>query len=349
MTTPPPSRIAVVGAGVMGSEIAQVAAAAGLDVVLLDADPAALARGMEHLRGIGERRVARGRMDEAAAHAALARVTATIDDAALASCGLAVEAVPEVLEIKLDVFRRLDDALSPGALLATNTSGLSVTALAEATSRPDRVLGLHFFNPASVMRLVEVIRGRATSEETIAAGEALVSALGKVPVRVRECPGFLVNRILVRAMAEAYRRAEATGADRGAADAAVRDAGPAPMGPFELADLIGLDTLSHIIDDLEEAYGARFADGGAVAREVAAGRLGRKSGAGFDPGPAPEGEPGEAAREVADAYYGGALDEARRCRDERVAAPGDIDLAMRHGAGWEAGPLAWAEGSTPDH
>ena len=349
MQTPQISRIAVLGAGVMGSEIAQVAAAAGLDVILLDSDRAALERGIGHIRGIGERRVARGRMEPDAAQALLARVTTTTDDAALAACGLAIEAVPEVLAIKREVFRRLDAALPPTGLLASNTSGLSISALAAETGRPDRVLGLHFFNPASVMKLVEVVRGDTTSEETVAAGEALASALGKVPVRVRECPGFLVNRILVRAIAEAFRHAGQTGAGPAAADAAVREDGPAPMGPFALADLIGLDALGHIRRDLEEAYGDRFADDGTVDREVAAGRLGRKSGGGFYEGAPPEGTADATGREVAERYYRGALDEARRCVDEGIASADDADLAMRHGCGWDHGPFAWSQGLTPDH
>ncbi len=193
------------------------------------------------------------------------------------------------------------------------------------------------------MRLVEVVRGADTGEETLAAGEAFARALGKTPVQVRECPGFLVNRVLCRALAAAYRHAAETGADRAAADRAVVEEGPAPMGPFALGDLIGLDTLGHIRTYLEEAYGERFDDGGAVDREVAAGRLGSKSGAGFHDGDAPEAAADGPGRAVAERYYLGALDEARRCSDEGIAAPGDIDLAMRHGCGWSQGPLAWAE------
>jgi 3-hydroxyacyl-CoA dehydrogenase len=336
-------RVGVVGAGVMGSEIAQVAAAAGLEVVLLDVDPSAVERGLAHVRGIGERRVARGRMSAAEAEAIAARVTPATEDAALAGCDLAIEAVTEVIDVKRDVFRRLDAALGPEALLASNTSGLSITALGGETGRPDRVLGLHFFNPASVMRLVEVIQGEDTSEATAEAGAAFAEALGKSPVRVRECPGFLVNRVLVRALAEAYRRAGQIDADRAAADAAVVAGGPAPMGPFALGDLIGLDTLAHVRSDLDAGYGDRFADGGALAALVAAGRLGQKSGAGFHDGLAQEAEPDAAGRDVAERYYLGALDEACRCLEEGVAALADVDLAMRLGAGWAAGPLAWAD------
>lgn len=332
-------RMAVLGAGVMGSEIAQTAAAGGVEVVLLDPDPAALRRGVAHAAAIGERRVARGRLDADAAREILGRITTTSDAADLVSCDLAIEAVPEVLDLKRDVFRRLDAALPPHALLATNTSGLSVSALAAETGRPALVVGLHFFNPASVMRLVEVIRGEATSDATMDAAEALARSLGKVPVRVRECPGFLVNRILLRAMTEAYRLADEIGAGLAAADRAVVEDGPAPMGPFALGDLIGLDTLGHIQRDLRAAYGDRFDDAGQIALRVDAGRLGAKSGAGFHEGTVPEAPADAAGHRVAVRYYEGARDEARRCIDEGVAAAGDVDLAMRHGCGWEAGPL----------
>ena len=339
-------RMAVLGAGVMGSEIAQTAAAGGVEVVLLDSDPAALERGLAHVASIGARRVARGRMTEEEAAAIAARVTPTTEVADLASCDLAIEAVPEVMDIKRAVFRTLDDALPDGAILASNTSGLSITELASGTSRPELFVGLHFFNPASVMKLVEVIRGEWTGEETMRAAEELARGLGKVPVRVRECPGFLVNRILLRALAEAYRAAEGLGADMAAADRAVVDGGPAPMGPFALGDLIGLDTLGHIQRDLEEAYGERFDDAGQIARRVDAGRLGAKSGAGFFDGRAPEAEADEAGRTVAGTYYAAARDEALRCVDEDIAAPADVDLAMRHGCGWSAGPLESQEGKS---
>jgi 3-hydroxybutyryl-CoA dehydrogenase len=335
-------RAAVVGAGVMGSEIAQATAAAGVEVVLLDADPAALERGLAHVAAIGARRVARGRMDEEEAAAVAGRITPATEVAAAGTCDLAIEAVPERMEVKLAVVRDLDAALPPGAVIASNTSGLSITALAAATGRPERFVGLHFFNPASVMALVEVIRGERTAEETLREAEAFARALGKVPVRVRECPGFLVNRILVRAMAEAFRAAAARDADPAAADRAVVEGGPAPMGPFALGDLIGLDTLGHILGDLRAAYGARFDDAGQVGRRVAAGRLGAKSGAGFHDGRAPGAEADADGRAVAAAYYAAARDEARRCVEEGVASAADVDLAMHHGCGWSAGPLGQA-------
>ena len=340
-------RMAVLGAGVMGSEIAQTAAAGGVEVVLLDSDPEALERGLAHVARICERRVQRGRMSAEDAQAIVARISPTSDDAELARCDLAIEAVPEILEVKREVFRRLDAALPREALLATNTSGLSITALAAETHRPELVVGLHFFNPASVMKLVEVIRGETTTEATMVAAEDLARALGKVPVRVRECPGFLVNRILVRALVEAYRHAAEIGADLPAADRAVVEGGPAPMGAFALGDLIGLDTLGHIQRDLAGAYGERFDDGGEIARRVDAGRLGKKTGSGFYEGDAPEAAADGPGREVAARYYASALDEARRCVEEEIAAPADVDVAMRHGCGWETGPLEWGRSTEP--
>jgi 3-hydroxybutyryl-CoA dehydrogenase len=341
------SKMAVLGAGVMGSEIAQAAAAGGVDVLLLDTDPTALERGLAHVASIGARRVERGRMTQEEADAILSRITTTGDATDVGDCDLAIEAVPEVMDIKRKVFAVLDGALPAGAILASNTSGLSISELAAGTGRPDRVVGLHFFNPASVMKLVEVIRGDSTSEETLAEAEAFAKALGKVPVRVRECPGFLVNRILVRAMVEAYAQAEADGADMAAADAAVAQTGPAPMGPFALGDLIGLDTMGHIQVDLQRAYGDRFADGGQIARQVDAGRLGAKSGGGFFDGRAPKGEADEAGRAVAARYYDGALDEARLCVSEGIAEAADVDVAMRFGCGWKQGPLEWDEAGRP--
>ena len=334
--------IGVIGAGVMGSEIAQVAAAAGCEVVLVDIDDAAVARGIEHIRSIGARRVDRGRMSAEDAEAILSRVRGAIDIAEIGGCDVIVEVAPEILDLKRDLWRRIDAAAKPGAILASNTSGLSITTLARETARPAHVLGLHFFNPASVMRLVEVIRGEDSADEVVDEGVAVATRLGKVPVRVVECPGFLVNRILVRALGEAYRHADELGADRPTADAAVVALGPAPMGPFALGDLIGLDTALHVQRDLQAAYGDRFAAGTSLADQVAGNRLGQKSGAGFVTGVAP-GAPDDLGPAIAERYYLGALDEACRCLEEAVAALPDIDVAMQLGAGWSDGPLACAD------
>jgi 3-hydroxyacyl-CoA dehydrogenase len=336
-------RIGVIGAGVMGSEIAQVAAAAGCATVMVDIDDAAVTRGMAHIRAIGERRVARGRLTQEQADEISGRVAASVGLDALGDCDLIIEAGPEVLDLKLDLWRAIDAVAKPSALLASNTSGLSITTLARVTRRPEQVMGMHFFNPASVMRLVEVIRGADTVDATIEAGAEFATRVGKVPVRVVECPGFLVNRILVRALAEAYRHADELGADRTSVDVAVVASGPAPMGPFALGDLIGLDTTLHVQRDLQAAYDDRFAAGTSLAAQVEAGRLGQKSGAGFVTGSEP-GTGDEHGPAVADRYYSGAFDEACRCLEEGIAALPDIDIAMQLGTGWGMGPLAWADG-----
>jgi 3-hydroxybutyryl-CoA dehydrogenase len=330
--------IGIVGAGTMGAEIAHVAAVAGMDVLLADADLAHARDGCTRALGIGARRVERGRLEAGDAEAAARRITPVASIGDLGTAGVIIEAVPEDLALKVRIHGEIDAVARPDALVATNTSGLSVTALADATRMPSRLIGLHFFNPASTMRLVEVIAGAATDEATISRAIDLAGRLGKTPVRVRECPGFVVNRVLVRAMAEAFRAAAAAPVDRRVADRMVAEGGPAPMGPFALGDLVGLDVLESIRTDLEAAYGDRFADGGTVAPFVARGALGRKTGSGLVPtgGEQPTGtEP-----VVAAVYYAAAMDEARRLSDEGVASPDDIDLAMRLGAGWETGPLA---------
>jgi 3-hydroxyacyl-CoA dehydrogenase len=332
--------LGVVGAGVMGSEIAFLGAAAGDHVVVVDTDPDALAAGLERACAIARRRVAKERLTPDEAAAIEARISGAGDLAALADCDAVIEAVSERMEVKLAVFGALGEHVRSDALVASNTSGLSISDLGRASGRPESVVGMHFFNPASVMPLVEVIRGAETSEGTVDRAMALATRYGKTPVRVSECPGFLVNRVLVRAMVESFRAAEQVGVASSAADAAVVESGPAPMGPFALGNLVGLDTLLSIATHLQESYGDRFAPGERLPALVAAGRLGAKSGEGFDVDPeAPALEP---ASLVADRYYLAALDEAAACAREGIAARADVDLAMELGAGWESGPLAWA-------
>ena len=244
----------------MGAEIAHVAAVCGMDVLLADADLARAEAGRARALDIGARRVERGRLGAADAAGAAGRITPVGGIGELVDVDVVIEAVPEDLDLKVRVHEQIDATVRPDILVATNTSGLSVTALADATRTPSRLIGLHFFNPASTMRLVEVIAGAATDDVAIARAVELAAQLGKTPVRVRECPGFVVNRILVRAMAEAYRAAAAAAVDRRAADRVVVEGGPAPMGPFALGDLVGLDVLESTPADLESAYGDRFAD-----------------------------------------------------------------------------------------
>lgn len=331
--------LGVVGAGVMGAEIAQGAAASGLHVLLRDIDRDLVQGGIERVEAVGRRRVANGRLDAGDAGAALARVRGTTDDADLAACGVVVETVTEVLAVKRILVRRLDSALPPETILASNTSALSITEIARHTARPDRFVGLHFFNPASVMDLVEVVPGADTSDATLTRALALVRSLGKTPLVVRDSPGFLVTRILLRAVAEAYRSATELGADRPGVDAAVIGGGPAPRGPFALADMVGPHPLERVRRGLQAAYGARFADAGVLARDIASGHRTPVP----DSGPVTGG--GDAAvgpdeHAVAVAYYAGASDEARRCLDEGVVSQaGDVELALRFGAGWTRGAL----------
>ncbi|MCC6832588.1 MAG: 3-hydroxyacyl-CoA dehydrogenase family protein [Thermoleophilia bacterium] len=335
------SRVAVVGAGLMGSEIALMAALAGHHVTLVDIDEGALTRGLGHARAAGERMVRRGRLAQEDLDAAVARVSTATDVTAVAACDPVIEAVPERMDLKRQVLARIAAAVPPATVVASNTSGLSITELGAAAAPAGRVVGLHFFNPPSVMRLVEVIRGADTAEDVARRAAEFAAGLGKTPVAVRECPGFVVNRVLLRAMVAGF---VATGeGDPAQADAAVVAAGPSPMGPHALADLVGLDTYEHIRGDLQAAYGDRFDDRGVGARMVAAGRLGRKNGGGFFDGPVPPTEaPQDLARSVGGVYYEAARDEAERLAAEGIASREDIDTAVRLGAGWEAGPLGSA-------
>jgi 3-hydroxyacyl-CoA dehydrogenase len=282
-------KAAVVGAGVMGGEIAQVVAAAGFPVVLKDTAQEPLDKGLAHARTVTEKSlgslVKKGRLDADAAAAQgeeiLARITPALDHAAFGDVDLVIEAVPERLEVKQAVFAELD-AVTPGhAILASNTSGLSITEIGEATSRPQQVVGLHFFWPASRMRLVEVVESDDTSPETVQAAVNFAQALRKTPIRCAECPGFVVNRILAATASEVWRHHEQTGADPEAIDALIVEHAGMPMGPFRVADMSGLDTTLKVAQDMHAAYGERFFVPQALRDKVEAGELGAKSGKGF--------------------------------------------------------------------
>jgi 3-hydroxybutyryl-CoA dehydrogenase len=268
--------VLVVGAGQMGAGIAQVVAAAGRRVSLHDAAPGAVERGLEAIGRSLARLAAKG-------GPAPAEVLARIEPAEeLVPADLLIEAVVEDEAVKREVFRAADAALPPGAVLASNTSSISITALGAATARPDRVAGMHFFNPVPVMALVEVIRGLETSEETARAVVELARDLGKTPVEVRDSPGFVANRILMPLLNEAARALQEGVADAEGIDAVARLGLNHPLGPLALADLIGLDTCVAIMEVLHRDLGdQRFAPCPLLRQHVAAGRLGRKSGRGF--------------------------------------------------------------------
>ncbi|MDP2871610.1 MAG: 3-hydroxybutyryl-CoA dehydrogenase [Bacillota bacterium] len=272
----------VVGAGQMGRGIAQVAAQAGLSVLVCDAEEAFLDRGLSALEKQLARSVERGRMAAAELAAVMSRIEGTLDLGRAAECGFVVEAVTESLEVKMDVLRRLDAAAPAGTILASNTSSLPITQLAACTVRPDRVVGMHFMNPVPAMKLVEVIRGLLTSDETMATTLALAERLGKTPVEVRDAPGFVVNRLLMPLINEAAFCVYEGLAAPGDVDTVMRLGANHPMGPLALADLVGLDVVLAILDVLYRGFGdPKYRACPLLRQMVLAGRLGRKSGRGF--------------------------------------------------------------------
>jgi 3-hydroxybutyryl-CoA dehydrogenase len=269
-------RVLVVGAGQMGAGIAQVVAASGREVLLHDTLPGAVERGLETI----ERSLAKLHEKGGPAPAGVLDRIDPVD--ALAPADLMIEAVVEDADVKKELFRAADEALPAGAILASNTSSIPITELAAATSRPERVIGMHFFNPVPVLALVEVIRAEQTSDETAEAVVALARALGKTPAEASDFPGFVSNRILMPFINEAaYALLEGV-AEAEAIDTVARLGFAHPLGPLALADLIGLDTCVAIMEVLHEGLGdPKYAPCPLLRRHVAAGRLGRKSGRGF--------------------------------------------------------------------
>jgi len=276
------SKVGVLGAGLMGHGIAQVAAQAGFDVVLYEIDSAQLARGLGRIEKQLARAVEKEKLDQAGAQAVTARIQGTLDPADLAGCDLVLEAITEDLQAKRALWRQLDELVKPEAIFATNTSSLAVIEQAAATSRPDRFLGLHFFNPAQVMKLLEVVRCVTTSEETFQAGLDFGQALGKQTVSTRDRAGFIVNRLLVPYLLDAVRALEEGVGSVAEIDQAMKAGAGHPMGPLALADFVGLDTLGSICDVMfDEFRERRFARPPLLRKMLAAGWLGRKSGTGF--------------------------------------------------------------------
>ena len=276
-------RIAVVGSGIMGNGIAQVAAQSGKSVRLLDVSPELLEQALATIGKNLDRQVKKERIDEAGKAAVLANIETGNDLAAgVSDVDLVVEAVPEKIELKADIFGTLDLAAPPHAILATNTSSISITQIGAFTNRPDKVIGMHFMNPVPVMKLVEVIRGLATDDETTAATVALADELGKTPVEVNDFPGFVSNRVLLPMINEAVMALMEGVAEAEAIDTVMKLGMNHPMGPLALADLIGLDTCLRILEVLHRELGDdRYRPCPLLRKYVAAGWLGRKSGRGF--------------------------------------------------------------------
>jgi 3-hydroxybutyryl-CoA dehydrogenase len=274
--------IGVVGAGTMGSGIAHVFARSGFKVLLNDVEQRLLDRALTQIRANLGREAAKGKLPESEVEPALARIVPILDREALGTAELAVEAASERFEIKSEIFRALDRILPASAVLATNTSSISITKLAAQTRRPQAVIGMHFFNPVPVMALVEIVRGLATSDATFAAVHALAAKLGKTPVAVNDAPGFVSNRVLMPLINEAAFAVIEGVATAEAVDQVFKLGMAHPMGPLTLADFIGLDVCVDILRVLHEGFGdPKYRPCPLLVRMVDAGWLGRKSGRGF--------------------------------------------------------------------
>ena len=282
MSNPIFDKVAVVGAGTMGNGIVQVFAAKGANVTMVDLDSAALERGLAAIEKNLGRMVKKERITDGDAQAALARIATSTDMSALGDEGLVVEAVSERKDLKAKIFTALDAQMASHTILATNTSSISITEIAAHTKRPGQVIGMHFMNPVPVMKLVEVIRGQETSDETTAAVVACSEAIGKVPVEANDYPGFVSNRVLMPMINEAVFCLMEGVATKEGIDTVMKLGMAHPMGPLTLADLIGLDVCLDILEVLHSGLGDdKYRPCPLLRRMVAAGRLGRKTGKGF--------------------------------------------------------------------
>lgn len=351
-------KAAVIGAGAMGAGIAQVITYSGLPVVLKDVDQAAVDRGLASIRKIYQGRVDKGKMTASELEQKMALVAGATDYSGFSDVDIVIEAVFEEIAIKQKLFQDLEKVCPESTIFASNTSSLPISAIAAATRRPEKVIGMHFFNPAPVMKLVEVIPGLGTSQDTVDDVVAFSESLRKIPIRVQECAGFLVNRLLMPYLNEAALALQDGVATAKEIDEALVKFGM-PMGPFTLLDMIGIDVAAKVADILYDAYGPRAKPAEILNALYKAGRLGTKSGAGiYDYA---EGKPGTFEAILAGVRKKGdgkkvpfsanrlimpMINEAVISLQEGVATAGDIDIAMMAGTGFpqdKAGPLHYAD------
>ena len=275
-------RVGIVGSGTMGNGIAQAFAANGIDVALTDIAEAALQKALQTIAGSYDRLIKKEKATAEQKAAALARITTSTDLSSIADCDLIIEAATENEALKLKIFKQIDETAKPHAIIASNTSSISITKLAAATGRPDKVIGMHFFNPVPMMALVETIRGLQTSDATQATTEAVARQIGKTPVKVRNSPGFVVNRVLVPMINEAIFMLSEGLASAAEIDEAMKLGANHPMGPLALGDLIGLDVTLAIMQVLYAGFNdPKYRPAPLLIEMVEAGYLGRKSGRGF--------------------------------------------------------------------
>jgi 3-hydroxybutyryl-CoA dehydrogenase len=276
------NKIAVLGAGQMGNGITQVAACAGFDVTMLDIKQEYVDRGISSIEKSLAKLVSKERMTQQDADAARARISSGIDRSVCSDCDLVIEAVPEILSLKIEIFKELDQLCKPDCILASNTSSISITEIAAATNRPDKVIGMHFMNPVPIMKLVEIINGKDTSEETNTAVIEASEQMGKTALSCNDSPGFVSNRILCPMLNEAILTFQEGVAQPEAIDGIMKLGMNHPIGPLALSDLIGLDTLLHIMNVLHEGMGNdKYAPAPLLIQMVEEGKLGRKTGQGF--------------------------------------------------------------------
>lgn len=274
--------VGVLGAGQMGAGIAQVASCSGYPVTMVDIDQTAVDRGIDSITSSLERIVSKGRMEPKDSQSAIDLITTSTDRNDLSGCDLIVEAIPEILQLKMDTFSELDNICRPDAILATNTSSISIDAIAKSTTRPQRVIGMHFMNPVPIMKLVEVINGSETLEEVTEDVISVVESMGKVALHCNDSPGFVSNRILCPMINEAILTLEEGVAEPDAIDGIMKLGMNHPIGPLALADLIGLDTVLHIMGVLHQGLANdKYKPASLLVSMVEEGKLGRKTGIGF--------------------------------------------------------------------